>query len=152
MKDTLLKLTVRLYDSTVINRLDTLWEQVNKIYSVKNAFICDVLLRGIESLENEQANVKEMIKSGNIFNELKRLTNMLSRFVDVGYEHYKESYVVSKENRTLISRLYDIIFKIAEDKGISIDDYNDGLFDELPENFEAVTDMLIKEFEKRANT
>ena len=77
---------------------------------------------------------------------------MLDRFVDVGYNHYKESYVVGKENQTLISRLYDIIFRIVKDKGISIDNYNLGIYDDLPEHFEEVTERLIKEFEDRGNT
>ena len=62
-----------------------------------------------------------------------------------------QSYVVSKENQTLISRLYDVIFRIAKEKGLSIDSYNRGIFDELPEHFEEVTERLIKEFNARGN-
>lgn len=151
MKDSLREMMVRLYDSRDIERLDKLWEVYKLMYTTKNQFIVDILIRGIESIENENSNIKDMVKDGNIFNELKRLTSMLDRFVDVGYEHYKESYVVSKENQTLISRLYDVIFRIAKEKGLSIDSYNRGIFDELPEHFEEVTERLIKEFNARGN-
>ena len=151
MKDSLREMMVRLYDSRDIERLDKLWEVYKLMYTTKNQFIVDILIRGIESIENENSNIKDMVKDGNIFNELKRLTSMLDRFVDVGYEHYKESYVVSKENQTLISRLYDVIFRIAKEKGLSIDSYNRGIFDELPEHFEEVTERLIKEFNARSN-
>ena len=151
MKDSLREMMVRLYDSRDIERLDKLWEVYKLMYTTKNQFIVDILIRGIESIENENSNIKDMVKDGNIFNELKRLTSMLDRFVDVGYEHYKESYVVSKENQTLISRLYDVIFRIAKEKGLSIDSYNQGIFDELPEHFEEVTERLIKEFNARGN-
>lgn len=151
MKDSLREMMVRLYDSRDIERLDKLWDVYKLMYTTKNQFIVDILIRGIESIENENSNIKDMVKDGNIFNELKRLTSMLDRFVDVGYEHYKESYVVSKENQTLISRLYDVIFRIAKEKGLSIDSYNRGIFDELPEHFEEVTERLIKEFNARGN-
>lgn len=151
MKDSLREMMVRLYDSRDIERLDKLWEVYKLMYTTKNQFIVDILIRGIESIENENSNIKDMVKDGNIFNELKRLTSMLDRFVDVGYEHYKESYIVSKENQTLISRLYDVIFRIAKEKGLSIDSYNRGIFDELPEHFEEVTERLIKEFNARGN-
>ena len=105
MKDSIREMMVRLYDSRVIDRLDDLWKKHERLYTTKNAFICDLLLRGIESVENEMSNVKEMQRDGNIFKEMKRLTSLLDRFVDVGYEHYKESYVIGKENQTLISRL-----------------------------------------------
>ena len=148
MKDSLREMMVRLYDSRDIERLDKLWGVYKLMYTTKNQFIVDILIRGIESIENENSNIKDMVKDGNIFNELKRLTSMLDRFVDVGYEHYKESYVVSKENQTLISRLYDVI---AKERGLSIDSYNRGIFDELPEHFEEVTERLIKEFNARGN-
>lgn len=152
MKDSLLKLTVRLYNSRDIEKLDKLWEQNCKFYTTQNSFVVDVLKRGMESIIAENENVKDMLKTGKIFDEMKRLTSMLDRFVDVGYNHYKESYVIGKENQTLISRLYNIIFRIAQDKGISIDSYNRGFFDELPENFEKVTEALIKEFDVRGDT
>lgn len=152
MKDSLLKLTVRLYDSRIIDLLDEVWKDNCKFYTTQNAFIGDVLQRGLEAIQSEQANIKDMMKSGKIFDEMKRLTSMLDRFVNVGYNHYKESYVVGKENQTLISRLYDIIFRIVKDKGISIDNYNLGIYDDLPEHFEEVTERLIKEFEDRGNT
>ena len=120
MKDSIREMMVRLYDSRVIDRLDDLWKKHERLYTTKNAFICDLLLRGIESVENEMSNVKEMQRDGNIFKEMKRLTSLLDRFVDVGYEHYKESYVIGKENQTLISRLYDVIFRMAKEHGKSV--------------------------------
>lgn len=152
MKDSIREMMVRLYDSKVIDRLDDLWLKHERLYTTKNSFICDLLLRGIESVENELANVKEMQKDGNIFKEMKRLTSLLDRFVDVGYEHYKESYVIGKENQTLISRLYDVIFRMAKEHGISIENYNDGTYDTLPDGFEDVTDALIDEYHERENT
>lgn len=151
-KDGLKKLTIRIYDSKIIERLDDLWNKNIRLYSAQNTFLCELLLRGIESIENELANVKEMQRDGNIFKEMKRLTSLLDRFVDVGYEHYKESYVIGKENQTLISRLYDVIFRMAKEHGISVENYNDGTYDTLPDGFEDVTDALIDEFHERENT
>ncbi|NBL00710.1 MAG: hypothetical protein EOM50_22465 [Erysipelotrichia bacterium] len=152
MKDSLREIMIRIYDSRIIDRLDELWSSVERLYKTKNTFIVDLLVRGIESAENEKANMKEMYESGNIFKELKRLTALLDRFVDIGYNHYKEGFVIGKENQTLISRLYHAVFQIAKEKGISITEYNDGFFDALPENFEYITESLIEEFKARENS
>ena len=57
MKDSLLKLTVRLYDSRDIEKLDKLWEQNCKFYTTQNSFVVDVLKRGMESIIAENENV-----------------------------------------------------------------------------------------------
>lgn len=150
--DTLKEIMVRIRDSRIIERLDNLWLKYERLYTTQNQFIVDLLVRGIENAENELANVKEMKESGNIFTELKRLAGLIDRFVDVGYEHYKESFVVSKENQTLISRLYDVVFRIAKEKGISIENYNKGIFDGLPDGFEEITDALLEDYKARENT
>lgn len=150
--DTLREMMVRVRDSKIVDRLDSLWNKYERLYTTQNQFIVDLLIRGIESAENELLNVKEVKASGNIFNELKRLANMLDRFVDVGYEHYKESFVITKENQTLISRLYDVIFRIAKEKGISIENYNKGIYDGLPDGFEEITDALLEDYKARENT
>jgi len=152
MKNQVEKLTVRIYDSKIIERMDDIWDEVKNLYRVKNKFLVDLLIRGIESVENESKSIDEMRADGNIFKELKRLTALLNRFVDIGYEHYKESFVIGKENQTLISRLYHIIFRMAEDNGISVQKYNEGLFDSLPSGFREITQNFIKEFEARENT
>lgn len=152
MNEEIRKLTVRLYDSKIIERLDELWLSHTRLYRNKNSFIVDIIIRGIESVENELSNIKEMYDSGNIFKELKRLTSLMDRVVDVGYENYKESFIIGKENQVIMSRLYNMIFQLAKEKGVSVDKYNAGFFDELPENFGYVTDALIKEFKARDNT
>jgi len=149
MKDSLREIMVRIYDSRVINRLDDMWDSVKSLYTTKNMFMVDLIIRGLESAESERENKKVLFESGNIFKELKRLTSLIDRVVDLGVENYKESFIVGKENQTLISRLYHVIFQLAKDKGISIEKYNEGFFDELPENFEDITQSLIEEFKAR---
>lgn len=150
-KDTLREMMVRVRDSRIVERLDNLWEKYERLYTTQNQFIVDLLVRGIESAENELLDVKEIKESGDIFNELKRLAGLIDRFVDVGYEHYKESFVTTKENQTLISRLYDVVFRIAKEKGISIENYNKGIFDGLPEGFEETTNALLEDYKAREN-
>lgn len=149
MKDSLREIMVRIYDSRVINRLDDMWDSMKSLYTTKNMFMVDLIIRGLESAESERENKKVLFESGNIFKELKRLTSLIDRVVDLGVENYKESFIVGKENQTLISRLYHVIFQLAKDKGISIEKYNEGFFDELPENFEDITQSLIEEFKAR---
>lgn len=151
-KDTLKKFTLRVYDSKILARLDDIWKTVDNLYSSENTFLVDLLVRGIESFELKSQDIKEMKSSGNIFKELKRISAVLDRFVDVGYEHYKESYVINNENQTLISRLYDVIFRIAKEKGISIENYNKGIFDGLPDGFEEITDALLEDYKAREET
>lgn len=149
MKDNLREIMVRIYDSRIINRLDEMWENVKSLYTTKNMFMVDLIVRGLESEENERENKKLLFESGDIFKELKRLIALVDRVVDLGVENYKENFIIGKENQTLISRLYHVIFQLAKEKGISIEKYNDGFFDGLPENFEYITKSLIEEFKAR---
>ena len=83
MKDSLREIMVRIYDSRIINRLDDMWNTVDSLYTTKNMFIVDLLIRGLESAESERENKKLLFESGNIFKELKRLTSLIDRVVDL---------------------------------------------------------------------
>jgi len=144
--------TIRIYQSSTIERLKTKWKEYSNLYSNQNSFIVDLIVRGLESLEDEDNNLKSLKESGNIFAEMKRITALLNRVIDVGYDNYKESYVIGKENQTLISRLYHVVFRLASEKGISADIYNTGALDSLPQNFATITKQLIEEFESRVDS
>ena len=151
-KDSVLEMMVRMYNSNSIERLNAKWKEYQSLYSNRNGFMVDLIMRGLESLENEDRNFKELKESGNIFSEMKKITSLLDRLIDFGHDNYKESYVIGKENQTLISRLYHIIFRIAKEQGISADIYNTGALDGLPPNFNTITQRLIEEFESRGNS
>lgn len=152
MKKSLREMMVRIYDSKIIDRFDMLFEEYKNLYPSVNTFSVDLLIRGIESLEREKANIKDLINSGNIFNELKRLTALMDRMIDVGYENYKDSFITERETRTLVSRIYHIILNQAKNKSIPIEGFENGVFDDLPKGFEEITQSLIEEFEAHGNT
>ena len=144
--------TIRIYESSVVERINNKWKEYQGLYSNQNSYFIDLITRGIEALENEDRNFKELKESGNIFSEMKKITSLLDRLVDFGYDNYKENYVIGKENQTLISRLYHILFRIANEHGISADIYNTGALDGLPPNFASITQKIIQEFESRVDT
>jgi len=144
--------TIRIYESSVVERINNKWKEYQGLYSNQNSYFIDLITRGIESLENEDRNFKELKESGNIFTEMKKITSLLDRLVDFGYDNYKENYVIGKENQTLISRLYHILFRIANEHGISADIYNTGALDGLPPNFASITQKIIQEFESRVDS
>ena len=144
--------TIRIYESSVVERINNKWKEYQGLYSNQNSYFIDLITRGIESLENEDRNFKELKESGNIFSEMKKITSLLDRLVDFGYDNYKENYVIGKENQTLISRLYHILFRITNEHGISADIYNTGALDGLPPNFASITQKIIQEFESRVDT
>lgn len=144
--------TIRIYESSVVERINNKWKEYQGLYSNQNSYFIDLIARGIESLENEDRNFKELKESGNIFSEMKKITSLLDRLVDFGYDNYKENYVIGKENQTLISRLYHILFRIANEHGISADIYNTGALDGLPPNFASITQKIIQEFESRVDS
>ncbi|MEG1752251.1 MAG: hypothetical protein RR247_04310 [Clostridia bacterium] len=152
MKKSLREMMVRIYDSKIIDRFDMLFEEYKNLYPSVNTFSVDLLIRGIESLEREKANIKDLINSGNIFNELKRLTALMDRMIDVGYENYKDSFITERETRTLVSRIYHMILNQAKNKSIPIEGFENGVFDDLPKGFEEITQSLIEEFEAHGNT
>ena len=97
-KDCILEMMVRMYDPNAIERLDNKWKEYESLYSNRNTFIVDLILKGLDALENEDNTIRSLKESGNIFSEMKRITALLDRIIDAGHENYKESYVIGKEN------------------------------------------------------
>ncbi len=152
MPNDLVKLTLRIYDSGVIKRLNSFWQNVSRLYPSKNSFYIDILLKGLETLEQEANNAKTLLNDNNICTEINKITQNLNLLQKQCKISYKDSFISSRENQVLLIRLYHMLGQLIQDKGISIDAYNKGIFDNLPENFDETTLSLIEEFKQSGNT
>ena len=152
MSNDLVKLTLRIYDSNVIKRLNTFWQSVNRLYPSKNSFYIDILLKGLETLEQETTNAKILLNDNNICTEINKISQTLNLLQKQCKISYKDSFISSRENQVLLIRLYHMLGQLIQDKGISIDAYNKGIFDNLPENFDETTLSLVEEFKQSGNT
>lgn len=152
MPNDLVKLTLRIYDSSVIKRLNTFWQSVNRLYPSKNSFYIDILLKGLETLEQETNNAKTLLNDNNICTEINKITQNLNLLQKQCKITYKDSFISNRENQVLLIRLYHMLGQLIQDKGMSIDAYNKGIFDNLPENFDETTMSLIEEFKQSGNT
>ncbi len=152
MPNDLVKLTLRIYDSGVIKRLNSFWQNVSRLYPSKNSFYIDILLKGLETLEQETNNAKTLLNDNNIGTEINKISQNLNLLQKQCKISYKDSFISSRENQVLLIRLYHMLGQLIQDKGISIDAYNKGIFDNLPENFDETTLSLIEEFKQSGNT
>ena len=152
MPNDLVKLTLRIYDSGVIKRLNSFWQNVSRLYPSKNSFYIDILLKGLEALEQETNNAKTLLNDNNIGTEINKISQNLNLLQKQCKISYKDSFISSRENQVLLIRLYHMLGQLIQDKGISIDAYNKGIFDNLPENFDETTLSLIEEFKQSGNT
>ena len=48
--------TIRIYESSVVERINNKWKEYQGLYSNQNSYFIDLITRGIESLENEDRN------------------------------------------------------------------------------------------------
>ena len=152
MKDTEQRYSIHIYDSRFVDRLNNLYQRNKNLYRTLNPFLVDCLYKGVETLEQEEQNIKEMIRSGDIYNEMKRLILILNKIVDEGHEHYKESFVQEQVTQTLVHRVYSMILNQAKKNNIPYSSYEKGIFDNLPKDLEEKINLLNKEFDSRGNT
>jgi len=152
MKDTEQRYSIHIYDSRFVDRLENLFKRNKNLYRTLNPFLVDCLYKGVEALEQEEQNIKEMIRSGDIYNEMKRLILILNKIVDEGHEHYKESFVQEQVTQTLVHRVYSMILNQAKNNNIPYSSYEKGIFDNLPRDLERKINLLNKEFDSRGNT
>ena len=152
MPNDLVKLTLRIYDSSVIKRLNTFWQSVSRLYPSKNSFYIDILLKGLETLEQETTNTKILLNDNNICTEINKISQNLNLLQKQCKITYKDSFISNRENQVLLTRLYHMLGQLIQDKGIPIDAYNKGIFDNLPENFDETTLSLMEEFKQSGNT
>lgn len=130
--DRVLELRTRVYNSNTIEAISELWDKhASWCKNSKNEFINDLITRGIESMQLEEKNISEAMRTDTILNRLDKIEVLSKENREYIKAMFNVVYVQNKINQTLLKRLYHIIFRLSCAGGLTSDIYDTGALDGL---------------------
>lgn len=154
MKQFETKLTVRIYDTKLIESLNTIFKLSKNRYQTKNQLIVELLERGIkdkmkdltpppDSPAGASAIIPTCNNKDDIAVMLKQLKEMISGMQDYNKKHVEGLLAHLKMSEKMSSCIYNILMAIATDEPITKTQIEIGYMDDVPKRFiELLAELL----------
>jgi hypothetical protein len=143
MKSFEAKITLRLYDTEFINRLDMVYKGSGERYESKNHFLTELLKRGLsEKLKDDMAVSQPSAneESDGLIGQIKTMLEDMHIFNKVQVDNLMAHLKVSEK---LSAAIYNILLSIAEDVPISTKQVEEGYYDDMPNRLVRELKLLI---------
>lgn len=159
MKQFETKLTVRIYDTKLIESLNTIFKLNKNRYQTKNQLIVELLERGIkdkmkdyptppDSPAGASAMPPVYIKKDDTAVMLKQLNDMLSDMHTYNKQHIEGLLAHLKMSEKMSACIYNILLAIATDEPVTKMQVEIGYMDDLPKRLiEFLNELLSTVFE-----
>lgn len=134
--------TIRVYDISLINKIESLYKKSRDIHSTKNPFFVDCIKRGMEDFEREYFGVKQIKTLTEVYNEiqktLEKLDKLIKQFEAAENKQKTDIEVLLK----LLSCNYNMLIGISTDCPKQVKYVEAGEYDELPKRLKELIDLL----------
>ena len=159
MKQFETKLTVRIYDTKLIESLNTIFKLNKNRYQTKNQLIVELLERGIkdkmkdfptppDSPAGASAIPPVFIKKDDTASMLKQLKEMLSDMHSYNKQHIEGLLAHLKMSEKMSACIYNILLAIATDEPVTKMQVEIGYMDDVPKRFiEFLNELLSAVFD-----
>lgn len=159
MKQFETKLTVRIYDTKLIESLNTIFKLNKNRYQTKNQLIVELLERGIkdkmkdlptppDSPAGASAIPPVFIKKDDTAAMLKQLKEMLSDMHTYNKQHIEGLLAHLKMSEKMSACIYNILLAIATDEPVTKMQVEIGYMDDVPKRFiEFLNELLSAVFD-----
>lgn len=159
MKQFETKLTVRIYDTKLIESLNTIFKLNKNRYQAKNQLIVELLERGIkdkmkdfptppDSPAGASAVPPVFIKKDDTAAMLKQLKEMLSDMHSYNKQHIEGLLAHLKMSEKMSACIYNILLAIATDEPVTKMQVEIGYMDDVPKRFiEFLNELLSAVFD-----
>ncbi len=159
MKQFETKLTVRIYDTKLIESLNTIFKLNKNRYQTKNQLIVELLERGIkdkmkdfptppDSPAGASAIPPVFIKKDDTAAMLKQLKEMLSDMHSYNKQHIEGLLAHLKMSEKMSACIYNILLAIATDEPVTKMQVEIGYMDDVPKRFiEFLNELLSAVFD-----
>lgn len=146
MKQFETKLTVRIYDTKIIECLNTIFKMSKNRYLTKNQLLVELLERGIKDKMKElttppdsPAGASAIPPSFNSKDDkpdmLKQLKDMIADMHEYNRKHVEGLLAHLKMSERMSSSIYNILLAIATDEPITKTQVEIGYMDDVPKRF-----------------
>jgi len=141
--------TIRVYDTRLVSKVEELYKNCRDIYTSKNPFMVDCLVRGMEVIERELFGTSETDNVDELYNEVKLTVKKLDNLLKLCEKSAKESIANIQINQRLLSSNYNMLLGLSENKPKRKEEVDGGWCDNLPTRLEEVMEELIQHFSSK---
>lgn len=141
--------TVRVYDSKLVNKINSLYKQCRDVYATKNPFLVDCIVRGLDSLEKDFFGVKKIESLNALYDEIKLTIEKLNTLIKATEKNSKENLANLSVNQKLLSCNYNMLLGLSENNPLKRDFVEAGLYDNTPERLEEILEEILKVYLKK---
>lgn len=128
------KITLRIYDETFLKEMNNTYLLSKNKFESKNHYFITLLRLGLESYLDSMKTTSKQID----LSELIEIKQLLFNFIDIYKRQIDINEAHFKVCEKLISSTSSMVEAIANGDSISIDDVNEGEYDDLPERLEKI--------------
>lgn len=141
--------TVRIYDSRVVDRVNSLYKKCDNIFTTKNQFLGACLTKGLDTLERDLLGAKKVQSMDELYDEIHNTTDKLNELIKLSEESAKEMVANNMVNQKLLSCNYNMLLGITDNTPRRREFVEGGMYDELPERLEEIFEEILKAYKKK---
>lgn len=146
------KLTMRIYDIKIAEKLNELYRRNPNRYQTKNQLLVELIelglaekLKTVEPLPSEKSEVKSVPVNADTAKSLRQIKALLET-MHVSNQRQLEGLVAHlKMSERLSAAIYNTLLAVATDEPITKVQVEFGFLDNVPERFEEYLNELLKE-------
>lgn len=146
------KLTVRLYSTTLIGKLNSIFQANPNRYQSRNQLLTELLELGVKEKLKELPDTLTQGKSAGMSADdaaiLKQLKTLIEEMQIYNRQHIGGLLAHLKMYERMASAIYNILIAISTDEPISRTQVEKGYFDDIPIRFIAFLDGLLSVLSK----
>lgn len=145
------KLTVRLYSTTLIGKLNAIFQANPNRYQSRNQLLTELLELGVKEKLKELPVIQQSNNAGLSGEDtaiLKQLKTLIEEMQIFNRQHIEGLLAHLKMSERMASAIYNILIAISTDEPISLTQVEKGYFDDIPLRFIVFLDGLLSVFSK----
>lgn len=137
------RITVRVYDKKLMDRLDKIYSKSRTLYKSKNPFIVDCINRGADLVEQDLFGVTNVESLGQLYGEIHQTVEKLNKLIKLSEQSSKETMANLTVNQKLLATNYNMLLGLSEDVPKRKDYVEMGMYEDLPEHLEEILQELL---------
>ena len=141
--------TIRIYDSSIKNKLEKVYKEVKDIYATKNPFIVDCINRGLDSIMKDLTSSKKVESISELYDEMHLTVEKLDNLIKMSEKNAKENVANLTVNQKLLSCNYNMLLGLSDNAPKKVDLVEAGMYDDLPERLLEMLEDILKVYLKK---
>lgn len=141
--------TLRIYDKSLANKLDKVFEGNKDVYGTKNPFLVDCINRGLETIERDLAGQRKIESLSELYDEIHLTMEKLNTLIKLCERNSKETMANLTINQKLLSCNYNMLLGLSDEAPKKQKYVEAGMYDDLPERLGTLLEDVLNVYLKK---